>query len=96
MQANMASVQLPYSKVALIDTGVDPGSVQCSQISGASFVSSGSGESPWWFSQHPHGTQMARIITELDPFCQLLVAKVGDLARDVTVGRVSQVMLHRT
>ncbi|KAF5129904.1 hypothetical protein E5D57_006237 [Metarhizium anisopliae] len=82
---------MPHIKVAIIDTGVDPGSIQCSHIQGSSFVSSGSGESPWWFSQHPHGTQMAKIITELDPFCQLLVAKVGDYSRDMTGERVKKV-----
>ncbi|KAM7221644.1 thermostable alkaline protease [Rhypophila decipiens] len=74
--------------VAVIDTGVDPDSIQCEEISGASFVSSESGESPWWFSYHPHGTQMAKVITELNPRCRLLVAKFGDSVMDMTVERV--------
>ncbi|KAI1128238.1 peptidase S8/S53 domain-containing protein [Nemania abortiva] len=76
--------------VAVIDTGVDPDSIQCHEISGASFVSSESGESPWWFSYHPHGTQMAKVITELNPHCRLLVAKVGDSVMDMTVDRMIQ------
>ena len=84
---------MPYIKVAVIDTGVDPGSVKCHRVSAASFVSSGSsgGESPWWYSQELHGTQVARIITELDPFCELLVAKVGDAPTDMTTVRVTKV-----
>ncbi|KAM6511355.1 hypothetical protein FALCPG4_016359 [Fusarium falciforme] len=78
----------PYIRVAVIDTGVDPNCIQCSQISGASFVSSDSGESPWWFSYHPHGTQMAKVISELNPHCKLLVAKVGDSDMDMTVERL--------
>ncbi|KAM6506080.1 hypothetical protein FSOLCH5_014262 [Fusarium solani] len=87
----------PCIRVAVIDTGVDPNCIQCSQISGASFVSSDSGESPWWFSYHPHGTQMAKVISELNPHCKLLVAKVGDSDMDMTVERlirVSQAMVR--
>lgn len=84
---------MPYIKVAVIDTGVDPGSIKCTRIHGASFVPSGTGggESPWWFSQYPHGTQVAKIITEIDPYCELLVAKVGDAHRDMTTQRVTEV-----
>ncbi|KAF3058826.1 Thermostable alkaline protease [Trichoderma lentiforme] len=82
----------PIINVAVIDTGVDPDSIKCFEICGASFVSSESGESPWWFSYHPHGTQMAKVITELNPFCRLLVAKVGDLVMDMTVDRVIQAL----
>lgn len=89
---NEAEAELsPIVNVAVIDTGVDPDSIQCSEISGASFVSSESGESPWWFSYHPHGTQMAKVITDLNPRCRLLVAKVGDSVMDMTVDRVIQV-----
>lgn len=80
----------PIVNVAVIDTGVDPDSIKCSEIRGASFVSSESGESPWWFSYHPHGTQMGKVITELNPYCRLLVAKVGDSVMDMTVDRVIQ------
>ncbi|KAL6821034.1 peptidase S8/S53 domain-containing protein [Trichoderma sp. SZMC 28015] len=82
----------PIINVAVIDTGVDPDSIKCFEIFGASFVSSESGESPWWFSYHPHGTQMAKVITELNPFCRLLVAKVGDSVMDMTVDRVIQAL----
>lgn len=83
-----------FIKVAIIDTGVDPHSIECHSIGGASFVPSESGESPWWFSHHPHGTQMAKIITELNPYCRLLVAKIGDSVMDMTIARLIQVSVR--
>ncbi|KAK6538633.1 hypothetical protein TWF694_010211 [Orbilia ellipsospora] len=91
-EANTRFEMKPYIKVAVIDTGVDPDSINCHQISGASFVPSSSGESPWWFSHHPHGTQMAKMITELNPHCQLLVAKIGDSVTDMTVSRLIEAL----
>lgn len=83
-----------FTKIVVIDTGVDPSSITCgSPISGASFVQSDHGESPWWLAQHAHGTQMAKLITTLDPCCQLRVAKVGNFYRDLqgnTVAKVSE------
>lgn len=96
VEVNPILRQEPYIRVAVIDTGVDSNCIQCNQISGASFVPSDSGESPWWFSYHPHGTQMAKVISELNPHCNLLVAKVGDSDMDMTVERlirVSQTMV---
>ncbi|KAM0344164.1 hypothetical protein ACHAPU_007886 [Fusarium lateritium] len=84
--------ETPCIRVAVVDTGVDPDSIECKQISGASFVPSDSGESPWWFSYHPHGTQMARLISDLDPHCKILVAKVGDAQMDMTVERLIQAL----
>jgi hypothetical protein len=91
METKSKLVIPPIINIAVIDTGVDPDSIECFEIRGASFVSSESGESPWWFSHHPHGTQMAKVITELNPSCRLLVAKVGDSVMDMTVDRVIQV-----
>jgi hypothetical protein len=93
LQVPPLSGVLPRIKIAVIDTGVDPESIKCYQISGASFVTSHSGESPWWYSNHPHGTQMAKIITDIDPFCQLLVAKVGDSTTDMKVTGVVKVSI---
>jgi subtilisin family serine protease len=78
----------PYIKVAVIDNGVDPGSIDCRGVSGASFVPSGTGESNWWYVKHPHGTSMARVISEINPHCRLLVAKVGDTRTDFTATRL--------
>ena len=68
--------------------------MKCAKIRGASFVpsgDSGGGESPWWFAQHPHGTWVAKIINDLDPHCELLVAKIGDAYSDMTIKRVIKV-----
>lgn len=82
----------PYVKVAVIDNGVDPGSINCHGISGASFVPSETGESNWWYIRHPHGTKMARIITELNPYCHLLVVKVCEGRSDATASRVTRAL----
>jgi hypothetical protein len=80
----------PYIKVAVIDNGVDPGSIDCRGVTGASFVPSETGESNWWYVKHPHGTSMARIISEINPHCRLLVAKVGDKRTDFTATRLKK------
>lgn len=80
--------QTPYVKVAVIDNGVDPGSINCHSIDGASFVPSETGESNWWYIRHAHGTKMARIIADLNPKCHLLVAKVCEGRTDATASRV--------
>ena len=54
-------------KIAAIDDGIDQSSISRLQINGASFVYSDSGESPWCLSDDPHGTQMAKMITGIDP-----------------------------
>ena len=44
---------------------------------GFSFVESFEGrESPWFIASHRHGTQMACLIHELDPFCAFYIAKI--------------------
>lgn len=80
-----------YVKVAVIDTGVDPRSVDCTKIRGHSLLRAGGAESRWWVSKDPHGTWTAKIITELDPFCELLVAKVGDAYNGITTESVRRV-----
>lgn len=89
--SEMPEGRTPYVKVALIDTGVDPNSIRCSRVTGASFVPPEAGEYPWWVSQNPHGTQMAKIITELDPYCHLLVAKMSDTGMDIMQSRFIEV-----
>ncbi|KAI1329507.1 hypothetical protein F5Y16DRAFT_100516 [Xylariaceae sp. FL0255] len=78
----------PYIRIAIIDNGVDPGSIDCRSISGSSFVPKPKGESNWWHITHPHGTKMARIITQLNPSCCIFAAKVGEGRSDVTTERV--------
>jgi hypothetical protein len=78
----------PYIKVAVIDNGVDPGSITCHSIHGASFIASHNGESNWWYVKNSHGTKMARIITELNPYCRLLIAKVAEGRKDINEAKI--------
>ena len=78
-------------KIAAIDDGTDQSSISRLQINGASFVYSDSGESPWWLSDDLHGTQMAKMITGIDPYCKLFIAKVGETKSDITRGCVIEV-----
>ncbi|KAK4244138.1 hypothetical protein C7999DRAFT_35493 [Corynascus novoguineensis] len=45
---------------------------------GRSFVDDDNQVSPWLFASDPHGTQMANLICDIDPLCELYVAKVTD------------------
>jgi hypothetical protein len=64
-------------KIALIDTGVNKSSV--SQVrKGVSYVHNSKRESPWWLAIHPHGTQMANLICQIDSYCELYIAKAGE------------------
>lgn len=59
------------------------------RIVGATF--SQTGDSHWWLSGDSHGTQMAKLVTNLDPCCSIYVAKVGDSKSDVSTGAVIEV-----
>lgn len=85
-------------KVAVIDNGVDQcrTSISDSIERGESFVEirSESGmvrESPWWLVADPHGTQMASLITQVNPYCKLYVGKVGRYRGDLLVENVVKV-----
>lgn len=85
------------TKVAIIDSGVQRANLTCRHVTGASFVYNQERESPWWLSKEPHGTQMANIIHELDPHCELFIAKVGETKTDISsdsVLDVSQIFSH--
>ena len=71
------------TKVAIIDNGVDSTLPTLSKavIAGVSLDEDFSGrQDPWWLASHPHGTQMANFVHQLDPFCHLYIAKVCDQA----------------
>jgi hypothetical protein len=69
--------------VAIIDNGIDASIAKIWDRVAASqsFVEedriNGTRESSWWLASDPHGTQMASIILDIDPRCQLYIAKVG-------------------
>ena len=83
-------------KVAVIDTGVDGTLSTLSEciLDGVSLVEDFEGrESPWWLASHPHGTQMASFIHQLDPFCYLYVIKICDEYGGVHGDTLAQVRL---
>ena len=96
----MRSAMATRVRVAILDTGVDETLLDESHetfhgTKGASFVSDGPSESPWWFARELHGTQMAHIIHALDPCCQLSIAKVCEGRKDITPERVGRVRLEK-
>lgn len=51
-------------------------------VDGKSFVNTGDDEEQvWWHASEPHGTQMARLICSIDPYCDLYVVKVAETRR---------------
>ncbi|KAK3366689.1 peptidase S8/S53 domain-containing protein [Lasiosphaeria ovina] len=82
--------QLRRTRVAIIDSGVDQGEfATAAELTGATFSETHS-DSLWWLSPERHGTQMAKIITAIDPCCQLFIAKVGDHRSDIAGGAVEK------
>lgn len=64
------------------------------KIVGATF--SQTGDSHWWLSGDSHGTQMAKLVTNLDPCCDIYVAKIGDSKSDISTGAVIEVIDTRS
>ena len=86
------------TKVAIIDNGIDGTLPSLSRriVDGISFVEDWEGrESPWWLASDPHGTQMASFIHQLDPFCDLYIAKVCDESTGIDPDLVAQVSSRR-
>jgi hypothetical protein len=82
-------------RIAILDSGVDRilFSGQGRHIVGASFVhkKNGSKESPWWLASDPHGSHIANLISQLDPCCDLYIAKVTETKKQLQLDRVVQV-----
>lgn len=78
-------------KVAIIDNGVDRirASIRNMIDKGISFVAGGSQSAdqneilPWWMVSDPHGTQMASLIGQTNPYCRLYIARVGKGRGDI-------------
>ncbi len=82
-------------KVAIIDTGADESEFpkDLNSFIGRSFVhkEDENTESPWWLTSDVHGTYMAQLICQLDPFCQIYIAKVSDHKLSLEIERVIEV-----
>lgn len=73
------------TKVAILDSGVNRTRfpLQSCERQGRSFVwrDNGKGhqsEASWWLAVDPHGSQMANIISQLDPFCMFYFIQIAE------------------
>jgi subtilisin family serine protease len=78
---------LPRIKVAILDTGIDSmhDDVRSNIKGGASFVRAQGGNSvlPWFTALDAHGTQMASLIVNVNPFCDLYIYRVCSWPWDI-------------
>jgi hypothetical protein len=88
------------TKIAILDDGINqtlPVWIEATKTSaggltGVSFVVNPEGnESPWWLSRSAHGTHLAGIIRQLDPFCELYIARVIESTNEIDLDRVMAV-----
>ncbi|KAI1658873.1 hypothetical protein F4813DRAFT_388133 [Daldinia decipiens] len=76
-------------KVAIIDNGADRirSSIGEMIAKGVSYVTAdlfGSDKPlPWWMVSDAHGTQMASLIGQINPYCRLYIARVGKGRSDI-------------
>ena len=78
-------------RIAVIDNGVDDYSFHKKIKRGISFVHHNGKEHNWFIASDSHGTRMARIIQQIDPFCEIYPIKVGDRTKDLIPSRVVEV-----
>jgi len=84
-------------KIAVLDNGADKirSTLKEHIQKGVSFVTANlDGDNrilPWWMVADPHGTQMASLITSVNPFCRLYIARVGTGRKDILPERAAQV-----
>lgn len=92
------AIQDSRIKVGVVDTGISSArfSIKNHVVHGRSFVwtSTAKGfeqETSWWLATDPHGSQMANIISQLDPRCIFYIAQVTDDAKYFDEGNVVKV-----
>jgi hypothetical protein len=91
------------TRVAILDSGIlnIPPLLQAEEdenrglwpriAEGESFIGNPARLPPWQFSSDPHGTQMANIISAIDPHCDLYVAKVAEGRHGILPDNVAEV-----
>ncbi|OAL20469.1 hypothetical protein AYO20_11489 [Fonsecaea nubica] len=76
-------------KVAIIDNGADKFRKKIRDVieKGVSYVKADYESAdrilPWWMVSDAHGTQMAYLIANANPWCRLYIARVGKSRRDI-------------
>lgn len=83
-------------KVAIIDNGADKirSPIGPWIDKGISYVSSdrlGETPRPWWMVADAHGTQMASLINNVNPYCRLYIARVGKGRADIDPKKAAKV-----
>ncbi|RYP07033.1 hypothetical protein DL764_002792 [Monosporascus ibericus] len=79
-------------KVAIIDNGADKFRQRIRECieRGVSYVKADTDSTdrilPWWMVSDPHGTQMASLVSAVNPWCRLYIARVGKGRRDILPG----------
>lgn len=83
-------------RVAIIDNGADRIRSKFRHMiaKGQSYVTAdllGSDRSlPWWMVSDPHGTQMASLIGQTNPYCRLYIARVGKGRTDINPTKAAE------
>ncbi|KAI1373538.1 subtilisin-like protein [Hypoxylon crocopeplum] len=82
-------------KVGVVDTGISTArfSIDSHVVHGRSFVWTNTAkefeqEASWWLATDSHGSQMANIISQLDPRCVFYIAQITDDARYIEESNV--------
>jgi hypothetical protein len=83
-------------KVAIIDNGVDQmrGTISDNIEYGRSFVKDGLAGTPylpWCTAADPHGTQMAYLVRNVNPYCRIYPLRAGSLREDIDPDAAAQV-----
>jgi hypothetical protein len=58
---------------------------------GETFIDNTSRLPPWQFASDPHGTQIANVISAIDPHCEIYVAKVTESRHGILPDNVADV-----
>jgi hypothetical protein len=93
-----ASLATSRTKVAILDSGISHArfSTRSHRVLGRSFVWTNPDdvtelEAPWWLAPDPHGSQMANIISQLDPHCEFYIAQIAEDMRYIKESNVIKV-----
>ncbi|OIW30896.1 subtilisin-like protein [Coniochaeta ligniaria NRRL 30616] len=90
-----ANAATSRTKVAILDSGISHArfSTRSHRVLGRSFVWTNPDdvtelEAPWWLAPDPHGSQMANIISQLDPHCEFYIAQIAEDMRYIRESNV--------
>lgn len=90
------------TRVAILDSGIltiPPSQAKRDESNGLwpriaegeSFIDDDTRLPPWQFASDPHGTQIANVISAIDPHCEIYVAKVAEGRHGIKPDNVADV-----